>query len=143
MKVVKTNLAVHYSPAQMYDLVADIAAYPEFLPWCNGSKISKQAGNTVEASLSVSKGPFQQSFATRNTMDEPNSIQLELLDGPFSHLEGYWFFKPIDGGNTKVEFIIEFEFINPILSATLSPVFNSITKSMVEAFHLRAKQVYD
>lgn len=143
MKVVKTNLKVEYTTAQMYDLVADISKYPEFLPWCEYSEILSKVDNIVEASLQVAKGPFQQKFATRNIMEKNKSIELELLDGPFSHLEGYWFFKESSNNSSEIEFIIEFEFVNPLISVTLSPVFNTITKSMVDSFYNRARQIYD
>ena len=95
MTLVQKSALVKYSARQMFDLVNDIETYPTFLPWCSGSRIIKRQDDFVEAELMISKGGFNKSFSTRNTIDEGGRITVSLLNGPFSYLEGVWNFMPL------------------------------------------------
>ncbi len=134
---------VIYSPAQMYALVNDIAAYPQFLPWCKGSEILKSTEAEISAALEVKKGILHHQFSTRNTLTPDAAIDMHLIDGPFKQLEGHWQFGMIgDNQGCRVSLDMDFEFSNQLLSSTLSPVFSQITGSMVDAFCQRAQVIY-
>lgn len=132
-----------YTPDQMFDLVNDVEAYPHFLPWCRGSRVISKNEDVICASLDIAKGGIHHEFSTRNTLDHGNSIRIELIDGPFRHLEGHWQFKPI-GKNQgcRVQLDMDFEFSTRLLDLALGPVFTQISGSLVEAFCKRAQEIY-
>ncbi len=133
-----------YSPAQMYALVNDIVAYPQFLPWCTASKILDASDTEISATLDIKKGVLQHQFSTRNTLTPDTSIDMQLIDGPFKQLAGHWNFGMIgDNQGCRVSLEMDFEFSNRVLSATLSPIFSQITGSMVDAFCKRAAEIYN
>ena len=130
-------------PAQaMYDLVSDVESYPEFLPWCEEARILKKENEKVEAALVVSKGRVRQAFSTRNRMHYGSSIEMDLLEGPFSRLTGVWRFKPLGPEGCKVSLEMDFEVSSKLLKATLSPMFGQVMNTMVDAFSQRAEQMY-
>lgn len=130
-------------PAQaMYDLVSDVESYPEFLPWCEEAAILKKESNKVEAALVVAKGGVRQAFSTVNSMRYGESIQMSLLEGPFSKLTGIWRFKPLGAEGCKVSLEMDFEVSNKLLKATLSPIFHYVMNTMVDSFSIRAEQLY-
>ena len=126
----------------MFGLVADIERYPRFLPWCRSATVHARTPSAVTASLEIARGPLRKSFTTRNRMLEPERIDIELLDGPFSRLDGYWSFDAKAARGCKVEFEMRFEISNRVLARVLTPMFEEIAKTMVDAFHGRARQVY-
>ena len=135
--------ALIMQPVQkMYDLVADVESYPEFLPWCSGAQILKQEDSLIEASLALSKGSLGYEFATRNKMVANESIEMTLLKGPFSSLNGVWTFKALGDEGCKVSLDLEFEIANPLLRATVGAVFSKAMNKMVDAFCQRAEQLY-
>lgn len=140
-QVVKSAL-LEYSAAQMFDLVNDIAAYPEFLPWCSGSTIFKQDEHMVEASIEISHSGLNKAFSTRNTLVRNQSIQLQLLDGPFKSLDGLWRFEALKEDACKVSLDLRYEFSSKLLAFAVGPVFSKIANTLVDAFCERAKQVY-
>ncbi|MDX1604611.1 MAG: type II toxin-antitoxin system RatA family toxin [Candidatus Competibacterales bacterium] len=142
MSVVNKSALVSYSPEQMYALVNDVEAYSRFLPWCRSSQVLERSEDRVKASIEIARGKVRKSFTTLNRMYPPERIELHLLEGPFSRLEGAWRFQPLQGGGCKVMLHLEFEFSNPLLRAAVGPVFNRIADTMVDAFCQRAKQVY-
>jgi len=96
MTVIQKSALVKFSAQQMLELVNDIEAYPQFLPWCSDSRIiARVSDDIVEAELMIAKGGFKKSFSTRNQIDRGGRITVSLLDGPFSHLEGVWDFMPL------------------------------------------------
>ncbi len=143
MTTITRSSLVLYTPEQMYDLVNDVEAYPSFLPWCRDSKIISKTDDVISASLDLAKGGIHHVFSTRNKLIEDESIAIELIDGPFQHLEGHWQFKPI-GNNEgcRVQLDMDFEFSNRIISMALGPVFTQISGSLVEAFCKRAQDIY-
>jgi ribosome-associated toxin RatA of RatAB toxin-antitoxin module len=140
--VVQKSALVKYSAKQMFDLVNDIEAYPQFLPWCSGSRIIKRETDIIEAELMIAKGGFHKSFATRNTIDNGGRISISLLNGPFSHLEGVWNFMPLREDASKISLDLEFELSGKLASLAFGAVFNQICNTMVSSFTQRAKIVY-
>jgi len=142
MTVVKKSALVKYSARQMFDLVNDIEAYPQFLPWCVASRIIKQEGDIVDAELTISKGGFKKSFSTRNKIDDGGRITVSLLEGPFTSLEGVWNFMPLREDASKIALDLEFEMPSMLANIAFGAVFNQICNTMVTSFTERAKQVY-
>jgi coenzyme Q-binding protein COQ10 len=135
-----------YSPQQMYDLVADVARYPEFLPWCAAARIrSRRAQGEVEimeADLVISFKVFRERFGSRVTLyPQEMRIDTEYLDGPFRYLESNWRFHPADAG-TEIEFFVDFEFRNKVLQGVIGLVFYDAMQRVVRAFERRAHELY-
>jgi ribosome-associated toxin RatA of RatAB toxin-antitoxin module len=142
MTTVQKSALVKFSANQMFDLVDDIESYPEFLPWCSGSKILKREEGIVEAELLISKAGFNKSFATRNRSDGHGKLFMSLLDGPFSSLEGVWDFMPLREDASKISLDLEFEMHGKLASLAFGAVFNQICNTMVGSFTERAKVIY-
>ena len=102
----------------MFDLVADIESYPNFLPWCKHAQVHHRDPERVEATLEMARGPIRKSITTRNDMDAPRSIKVALLRGPFSRLQGHWRFDDVAGGGSRVSLRMEFDIENLILRRT-------------------------
>ena len=142
MKTIKRQALLPYSAQQMFELVDDINKYPEFLPNCAGAREIERTGDTVSASLAVSKGGFEKEFTTKNTNTPYSAIDMVLVDGPFKHLTGHWSFTSLDDKACKIELEVNFEFSNMLTSMAFGSIFNHLAESFVEAFSRRAKQVY-
>jgi len=145
MKTVHKSVLLWYSPAQMYALVTDVARYPEFLPWCDRAKVLAQDETGMTAEVGIAFGGIHQSFTTRNTHTEPNQVDMQLLKGPFSNLDGQWLFLPLGDDSqqaSKVELTLNYGFSSATLGALVGPVFDKIASTLVEAFVKRAEQVY-
>lgn len=143
MTTITRSSLVMYTPDQMFDLVNDVEAYPDFLPWCKGSRILSKNEDVVCASLDIAKGGIRHEFSTRNKLDNGSAIHIELIDGPFRHLEGHWQFMPIgDNEGCRVQLDMDFEFSTRLLDLALGPVFTQISGSLVEAFCKRAQEIY-
>ena len=136
-----------YTARQMYDLVADVLRYPEFIPWIAAARIrsvTPRADGTqlMEADLVVSFKVFREKFGSRVLLDEPNlTIDIEYLDGPFKYLRSRWQFRDAPGG-CAVEFFVDFEFRNAVLSKVIGVVFNEAMQRIVRAFETRAADLY-
>ncbi len=140
------NRPMPYSAAQMFDLVGDIAKYPEFLPWCTGARIRSsretETGRVVEADLIISFKLFRERFTSRVTMQpDAHKIEVEYLDGPFKYLINYWHFIPTETGCT-VRFHVDFEFKSKVLQALIGVVFGEAMRRIVRAFEDRASALY-
>ena len=133
---------VPFPAPDMFSLVADIERYPRFLPWCRSATVHARTPTVVTASLEIARGPFRKSFTTRNRMVDSERIDIELVDGPFSHLDGYWSFDETAARSCKVGFEMRFEVSNRVLARVLAPLFEEIARTMVDAFCRRAHQVY-
>lgn len=132
---------VPYSPEQLFDLVADVAKYPEFLPWCVGARIRSQTERELVADLTIGFGPFRESFTSRVTLDRPQRVKVRYENGPFRYLNNQWGFAP-HGKGAEVAFFVDFEFRSRILQAAIGVVFNEAVRRMVNAFIKRARDVY-
>ncbi|XLX39580.1 type II toxin-antitoxin system RatA family toxin [Ectopseudomonas mendocina] len=130
-------------PAQaLYDLVNDVASYPQFLPWCSASEVLEVSETHMLASLEVAKGGIGQRFVTRNVLLPGQRIEMNLQEGPFSSLNGVWEFKALGDKACKISLDLAFDYAGPLVRATLGPLFNQAANTMVDAFCQRAKQLY-
>jgi len=141
MVVINRSALVRYEPARMYALVDDVPRYPEFMPWCRATEVHRDEGEIQEASLTIAKGPFQDTFRTRNTRTPGVRIDLALMEGPFRELRGSWTFEPM-GEGSKVSLELRFDFSNALIGRTLGPVFEGIADGLVDAFVKRARALY-
>ncbi|MBC7781719.1 MAG: type II toxin-antitoxin system RatA family toxin [Proteobacteria bacterium] len=142
MALVEKSVLVQYTPAQMFRLVDRVEDYPEFLPWCGGSSVSDRSEAKLRATVKIDYHGVRQSFTTENIRHEPEAIEVKLIDGPFRNLDGSWRFKALGQQACKIEFRLHYEFSSRILEKLLSPVFNRIANTFVDAFVKRAEQVY-
>lgn len=136
-----------YTAAQMYELVADVAKYPEFLPWTAAARVrSRQpvaGGEVMEADLVISFKVFRERFGSRVTLlPDENKILTEYIDGPFKHLKSVWQFRDLEAGRCEVSFVVDFEFRNAILAGIIGLVFNEAMTRVVRAFEARAAKLY-
>lgn len=130
-----------YTPEQLFDLVADVARYPEFLPWCLGARIRSHDGNIIVADLIIGFKMVRERFTSRVTLHPKSSIDVTYEDGPFRYLNNRWGFNPVEGG-CELDFFVDFEFKNRMLQKIIEMLFNEAVKRMVAAFEGRAKQLY-
>jgi ribosome-associated toxin RatA of RatAB toxin-antitoxin module len=156
MKHVHKSVLLWYSPREMYGLVTDVQAYPQFLPWCDRAEVIQTHDDGVTARLHIAFAGVHQAFTTRNVNEPCGSVTMTLVDGPFSKLEGTWRFTPLqkpgqtsdaaadpaDSPACKVEFSLAYAFSSRALSLVVSPVFDRIANTFVEAFVKRAEQVH-
>lgn len=154
MKHVHKSVLLWHSPRQMYGLVTGLQDYPQFLPWCDRAEVLQTHADGVTARLHIAFAGVHQAFTTRNTHEEGRSVHMVLVDGPFSTLEGTWRFlplqqpgaaplgDPLDSPACKVEFSLQYAFASRALSMVVSPVFDRIANTFVEAFVKRADQVH-
>ena len=126
----------------MYRLVADVPAYPQFLPWCRAAQVHYADEFVTQASLTIAKGPLHKSFTTENRLFAEHRIEIALVDGPFRQLNGCWSFENLGDEGARVTLQMEFEISGALLSRTLQPVFSEIANTMVEAFCKRARDLY-
>jgi ribosome-associated toxin RatA of RatAB toxin-antitoxin module len=146
MKTVHKSVLIWYSAEEMYALVTDVARYPEFLPWCDRSKIIDQDEQGMTAEVGLAFGGIHQSFTTRNTHVPGREVHLKLVNGPFSNLDGVWKFQPVGGEGERacrIDLNLSYGFSNFTLEKLVGPVFDKIASTLVEAFVKRAEQVYE
>lgn len=142
MRKVQRSALVAHSAVEMFSLVDDIEAYPQFLPWCHSAVIHSREGNVVDATLELRRAELSKTFRTRNTSTEQEIIDMQLVDGPFSHLEGRWTFKQLGESGSKVSLDLNFEFSNSMVDMLFGPFFEEICNSLVDAFTQRADSVF-
>lgn len=131
MPQIEKSALVMYSTKEMFDLVNDVEAYPQFLPNCSDSKIVSQHNNNMTASLEISKAGIKKWFTTENTFMDEQTVQLRLVDGPFKTLKGRWHFQALDKKACKVELKLEFEFSSKLIELAFGKIFNDVAKNMV------------
>lgn len=141
MTIVKKSRVVHFSCEQMFELVNNVEHYSEFLPYCAASTVHHRDADEVQATLLISAAGMSKSFTTRNLLQQNKMIEIRLIDGPFSHLEGFWRFDAVEQG-CHLSFDLEFEFAGKMFSMLLGPVFEQVTNKMVDAFCERAEALY-
>lgn len=133
---------VPYSAEQMFALVNDISAYPEFIPGCTAIRVLEQNGCELTAEMNVSKAGISKSFTTRNVITEHQSIVMFLVEGPFSSFSGDWRFILLSEEASKVEFHLDFEFKNKLIELAFGCIFKEMANNMIMVFTRRAKEVY-
>jgi ribosome-associated toxin RatA of RatAB toxin-antitoxin module len=144
MKTVHKSVLIWYSAEEMFDLVTDVASYPEFLPWCDRASVAPDETG-MRAEIGIAFAGLHQTFKTHNEHVPGREVTMKLIEGPFSRLDGQWKFSPLGGEQQracKVELELHYGFDNATLSRLVGPVFDKIAGSMVEAFVKRAEQVY-
>lgn len=142
MPTIHRSAIVPYSEAQMYDLVNDIARYQEFVPYCVSSVVHEKSDDAIRATLTLSAKGFEKSFTTLNRLQKNQMMEIQLIDGPFKQLEGFWKFEARGDGQSEVILDLEFELSNKILAVMFGPVFQQVASSLVDAFVTRAKAIY-
>jgi coenzyme Q-binding protein COQ10 len=143
MPEIKDSESVPYSAQQMFDLVADVDRYKEFLPWCRNSRIlHREKDDVVVAEIQVGYGPIHTTFATRNTHRVNRAIEMDLVEGPFNFLQGTWRFEPEPGDGSRISLHLRFEFAHPHLEAAFNKVFESAMETLVQAFKDRGTELY-
>lgn len=132
---------LRYSPEQMFDLVADVRRYPEFLPWCVGARVLSSTETELIADLTIGFKMFRETFRSRVTLERPDHVHVTYETGPFRYLNNHWRFRPMPQG-CEVEFFVDFEFKSRILQMAIGVVFNEAVRLMVRAFERRAMMLY-
>jgi coenzyme Q-binding protein COQ10 len=139
---------VRHTAGEMFDLVADVERYPEFVPLCSALRVRKRmpgegGAETLVADMTVAYKVMRETFVSRVTLDRPNlAIRVEYLEGPFSHLDNRWTFKPTSESSCEVEFFIAYEFKSRVLGLLMGAMFEAAFRRFAEAFERRADKVY-
>jgi len=137
------TVIVSYTPAQMFKLVADVERYPEFVPWCADAQLLARDADELTGRLEMAMGPLTGGLTTRNHLDPPEAMTMELVEGPFSELHGDWRFKPLGDAGCQVDLHMRFAFSNPVKDLVLGAAFEQTCSRLVDAFVARAAVVYD
>ncbi len=130
-----------YRPDQLFDLVADIEKYPQFLPWCVAARIRSRSDDLVLADLVIGFKMIRERFTSRVTLKRPDRIDVTYAEGPFKHLANHWLFLPHPVG-CEIDFFVEFEFRSHLLERLIGALFDEAVRRMVSAFEVRAHRLY-
>ncbi len=141
MTTISKSALVAYSADEMYALVADVDRYPEFLPWCSAARVHEKTDTEMLAEIEMKIGGLHKTFMTRNVLG-PGQMDIRLVKGPFSRLEGWWRFQQVADLGSRISLDLEFDFSNRLLEMAVGPVFSSIANSLVDSFKKRARDVY-
>jgi ribosome-associated toxin RatA of RatAB toxin-antitoxin module len=131
-----------YTPHEMFVLVIDAGAYPQFLPWCCGAEVLSFENDEMVARINFAVGGVSKSFTTRNRQQPDTEVSIELVDGPFSQLKGRWRLEPMGEQGCKISLFLEYDFSSKVVGLVVGPVFSQIANSLVDAFQKRAVEVY-
>lgn len=131
-----------YTPEQLFDLVADVARYDEFLPWVSAVRIRSSSDTEIVADLIVGFNAFKERFTSRVTMDRPNQIIVDYVEGPLKYLKNEWRFDPSPNGGTEVYFSVDFAFKSRIFETLAGQMFDRALRRMTGAFEQRAAVLY-
>jgi coenzyme Q-binding protein COQ10 len=131
-----------YAPTTLFDLVADVESYPEFLPWCVGTRINWRRGNQFNADVMIGYKAIRERFTSTVTLTPHERVEVTYENGPFSHLQNSWRFRPITVGGAlhcEIEFFIEFEFQSKMLASLIEIFFTEAVRRMIDAFESHAR----
>ena len=146
MPQVRKSILVPYSARRMFDLVADVPSYPNFMPWCGGARMQAETDGRIRATIDIHFRGVRSGFTTLNRHSGPDAIDMEFADGPFSSFSGRWRFAGLtgfaQGEACKVEFALDYEFSSNLLGRLIAPVFDVIATSFIDAFSARAEKIY-
>lgn len=142
MTTITRSALVMFTAEQMYELVNDVEAYPEFLPGCSATELLSKTDSELQATLTIKKAGVNQSFTTKNALQFPHRMEMTLVDGPFSRFVGVWHFDRLSDEACKVSLDMDFEVNNKLAGIALGAVFKQVASSMVDAFVKRASQIY-
>ena len=143
MKQIARSAIVEHSGPEMYALVENIEAYPSFLPWCVAASVHERQRDRTKATLTIGVGGLRRSFTTLNENRPGEAIDMRLVEGPFRRFAAQWRFVPLSPRACRIEFSLQYEFSSRALGRLLSPLFDGIADSMVDAFVRRAAQIYE
>jgi ribosome-associated toxin RatA of RatAB toxin-antitoxin module len=139
---IRRSALVRYTPEQMFDLVNDVQAYPRRFPWCASSSVLAEDESSMTARLDLRLAGITQSFTTRNILERPARIQMNLVDGPFRALEGDWTFQALGDEGCKISFVLEFDYSGRFTAPALRLGFQGLADRMVDDFSKIARRVY-
>ncbi|XOV85976.1 MAG: type II toxin-antitoxin system RatA family toxin [Pseudomonadota bacterium] len=142
MTTIDRSVLVPYTPAQMFSIANNVLAYPEFLPWVTATGLVSETETEMVAWLEITRAGMSQRLSTHNTLERPEYIHLELLEGPFRYLSGTWHFTDLAGVGCKVHFVMTFEVDNRFLKMALGRFSGGVVDTLVAAFCDRADQLY-
>ena len=142
MKRIARSAIVEHPARELYALVEDIEAYPQFLPWCRAARVRERGAGRTVATLAVGLKGVRYEFSTENSNRAPEAIDLRLLEGPFRRFEAHWRFHALGPHASRIEFSMAYELAGGLVARALAPVFDSIADTMVDAFKRRADQVH-
>ena len=126
----------------MFDLVADVEKYPEFLPWCVATRVRKREGDILFADMVIGFKVFREKFTSKVTCRRPGRIDVAYFEGPFKYLNNHWIFEKHGDGGCIIDFYVDFEFKSRLAQAAVGAVFNEAVRRMITAFEKRAGQLY-
>jgi ribosome-associated toxin RatA of RatAB toxin-antitoxin module len=139
---IRKSVLVPYSVRRMFDLVADVPAYPQFMPWCGGAHAEPASDGRVRACIEIDFRGVRSGFTTLNRHFVEERIEMEFAEGPFSELGGLWRFTALKADACKVEFELDYEFASSVLGRLIAPVFDLIANTFIDAFARRAEALY-
>jgi ribosome-associated toxin RatA of RatAB toxin-antitoxin module len=139
MQRVTKSVLVPFAATRMFELVDRVEEYPQFLPWCGGTKVLEQSDGRKTARIDIDYHGVRAHFTTDNVNRPPESIVITLRDGPFRHLHGEWRFRALGDAGCKVEFELAYEFATQLLDKAIGPVFGHIARTFIDAFVKRAE----
>jgi ribosome-associated toxin RatA of RatAB toxin-antitoxin module len=139
---ISKSALVPYTTQEMYSLVRDIEAYPQFLPWCTEARVLSHEHDEVRASIGFAVSGLSRSFSTRNYHQVNKMIEMQLVEGPFSSLHGCWQFDTLGDTGCKISLFLEYDFSSRMLGMVVGPVFNQIANTLVDSFRQRAAEIY-
>jgi ribosome-associated toxin RatA of RatAB toxin-antitoxin module len=142
MHRVERSVLVPFSSQQMFELVAAVEDYPDFLPWCVAARLRPQVDGSVDATIDIRFRGARSTFTTRNLHVPHSRIGMELVDGPFRRLSGEWTFRQLRDDACRVHLSLHYQFAAGVLGRAIAPVFEVIATSMVESFTRRAEELH-
>lgn len=142
MPGIRETRRLPYSAEQMFDLVADVGRYAEFLPWVTATRVRSDSDTEMVADMVVGFKAIRECFTSRVAKDRPNEIAVHYIDGPLSDLDNVWTFRAIDEGSCEIDFLVEFTFKNRMFERLAGQYFERAFRKMVQAFEMRASDLY-
>lgn len=131
-----------YTPEQLFDLVADVERYPEFLPWCKAARVLERGNDRITADLMIGTRIFSEKFRSDVRLDRPRRIDVHYVSGPLSRLCNHWAFAPKGKRECELSFVVDFDFQSSLLGAAMEMLFDKALVKMVAAFENRARDLY-
>lgn len=131
-----------YSASQMYALVADVATYPEFLPWCVATRVRDVDNNVMTADMVIGFKMIREKYTSVVTLDPDHEVKIVYKNGPFKYLNSHWKFDDDPEGGCTIDFFVDFEFRSALLQKLMGAVFNEAVQLMISAFEKRAIELY-
>lgn len=142
MPGIRETRQLPYTVEQMFDLVADVGRYAEFLPWIVATRVRSDDGHEMVADMLVGFKALREKFTSRVIRDRPNRIEVIYIDGPMRDLDNVWHFRPLEGGGCEIDFCVDFSFRNKMFEMLAGQYFDRAFRKMVTAFEDRAAALY-